>query len=133
MPPAPHCLRSGRSFISNLFEPHEDHSVTFAAIRSEPSDAGGTPLTAPLKDLKPDYGQVWRDLALGYGGLVWSAASTVWFTQCGLVGALLGLVCGVGGIGFWIAYVQLFIHEGAHANRARYRKTSDVVCDLFVG
>jgi fatty acid desaturase len=120
-------------FISKFFEPHEDHSATFAAIRSDLYDADGTPLTALIKDLKPDYGQVWRDLALGYSGLVWSAASTVWFAQYGLAGALLGMVCGAGGIGFWIAYIQLFIHEGAHANLASSRKTSDLICDLFVG
>lgn len=120
-------------FINHLFTPHDDHSATFGAIRSELRDADGTPLTQRLKALKPDYRQVWFDLALGYGGLVWTCASTVWLTRMGLVGALAGLVCGAAGIGFWIAYLQLFLHEGAHANLAASRKTSDLVCDVLVG
>jgi hypothetical protein len=120
-------------FISHFFEPHDDHSATFAAIRSELRDADGTPLTALLKGLKPDYGQVWRDLALGHLGLVWSCASTVWLAQLGLVGTVFAVVCGAASIGFWIAYIQLFIHEGAHANLAANRKTSDLLCDALVG
>src|SRR5262249_5477479 len=35
-------------------------------------------------------------------------------------------------IGFWIAYLQLFIHEGAHFNLAPTKLQSDRVCDLAV-
>ena len=120
-------------FISHEFTPHEDHSATFAAIRGELRDAEGTSFTALLKDLKPDFGAVRRDIALGYLGLLWSCASTVWFVHQGLLGMAAGVIFGAASIGFWIAYVQLFIHEGAHANLAKDRKTSDLVCDLFVG
>ncbi len=120
-------------FISRSLEPHEDHSATFAAIRSELRDADGTPLTALLKDLKPDYGRVWRDIGLGYLGLLWSCAGAVWFARMGLPGAVLAVIFGAGGIGFWVAYILLFIHEAAHANLASTRKTSDLLCDLFVG
>ncbi len=120
-------------FISQFFEPHDDHSATFAAIRAELRNAEGTALTALLKDLKPDYGQVWRDIALGYLGLLWSCASTVWLARMGVIGGVLAVAFGAAGVGFWIAYIQLFIHEGSHANLARTRKTSDLLCDLFVG
>ena len=120
-------------FISHEFTPHEDHSATFAAIRGELRDADGTPFTALIKDLKADYPSVWRDLALGYLGLVWTAASTVWFAQQGLPGMIAAVLFGAGGVGFWIAYVQLFIHEGAHANLAATRRTSDLLCDCLIG
>lgn len=120
-------------FISHAFAPHEDHSATFAAIRADLRDRDGTPFTALIKDLKADYPRVWRDLALGYAALAVTAVLTVVLARSGLAGALAGAVLGAAGFGFWIAYVQLFIHEGAHANLARGRKTSDLVCDLFVG
>lgn len=120
-------------FISHEFTPHEDHSATFAAIRGELRDAEGTPFTALVKDLKADYPRVWRDLALGYLGLVWSATSTVWFAQQGPLGMIAAVLFGAAGVGFWIAYVQLFIHEGAHANLAATRRSSDLLCDVFVG
>lgn len=119
--------------LSHEFVPHEDHSATFAAIRGELRDADGTSFTTLIKDLKPDFGTVWRDIALGYLGLVWSCAGAVWFAGYGLPGAIAAVIFGASGIGFWIAYVQLFIHEGAHANLARDRKTSDLLCDLLVG
>lgn len=120
-------------FLTQFFEPHDDHSANFAAIRAELRDADGTPLTQLLKTLRPDYRQVWRDLGIGYLGLAWSCAGAIWFAKLGTVGAALAVLCGAGGIGFWIAYLQLFIHEGAHANLAASRKTSDLVCDLLVG
>ena len=120
-------------FISHEFTPHEDHSATFAAIRGELRDADGTPFTALIKDLKADYPRVWRDLALGYAALGLTAALTVLLARSGLGGALAAVALGAAGFGFWIAYVQLFIHEGAHANLAQGRKTSDLLCDLLVG
>lgn len=120
-------------FIAHQFTAHEDHSANFAAIRTELFDADGKPFTALLKDLAPDYPRVWRDIAMGYLGLAWTAASTVWFAQFGLPGQIAAVLFGAAGVGFWIAYVQLFIHEGAHANLAKSRKTSDLLCDLLVG
>ncbi len=36
-------------------------------------------------------------------------------------------------IGYWIAYLQLFLHEGGHWNLAPDRETSDWICNLAVG
>lgn len=36
-------------------------------------------------------------------------------------------------VGYWIAYLQLFLHEGAHWNLAADRETSDRICNLCVG
>jgi fatty acid desaturase len=120
-------------FIAHQFTAHEDHSANFAAIRTELFDAEGKPFTALLKDLRPDYPRVWRDIALGYLGLALTGFGTVWFAQFGLIGMMAAALCGAAGFGFWIAYVQLFIHEGAHANLASDRKTSDLLCDFLVG
>lgn len=64
-------------FLSHEFTPHEDHSATFAAIRGQLRDADGTPFPVVIRDLKADYPRVWRDLALGYLGLISTAAGTV--------------------------------------------------------
>lgn len=120
-------------FIAHQFTAHEDHSANFAAIRTELFDEEGKPFTALLKDLRPDYPRVWRDIALGYLGLVLTGFGTVWFAQFGLIGMMAAALCGAASFGFWIAYVQLFIHEGAHANLAKDRKTSDLLCDVLVG
>jgi fatty acid desaturase len=41
-------------------------------------------------------------------------------------------IFGAGLIGFWAAYLQLFIHEGAHCNLAPTKPQSDLVCNLAV-
>jgi fatty acid desaturase len=36
-------------------------------------------------------------------------------------------------IGYWFAYLQLFLHEGAHFNLHSDRARSDVLCNAFIG
>lgn len=42
--------------------------------------------------------------------------------------ALLGAIS----IGFWVAYLQLFIHEGAHFNFSPDRERSDLLCNILI-
>ena len=84
-----------------------------------------------VRDLKPDFRKVRRDIALGYVMLAVTVAATAFLPGVGgppLLVAALGAIS----IGYWIAYLQLFIHEGAHYNLAPDRADSDRLCDLAI-
>jgi fatty acid desaturase len=51
-----------------------------------------------------------------------------------VTGVMAWLAAGLGAIsvGFWIAYLQLFIHEGAHFNFSPDRARSDLLCNLLI-
>ncbi len=109
-----------------------DHSSTFQALRDGLADSQGRRYTDFLRTLRPDFGRVRRDLAFGYCLLIASAVLTVALGSAGappvlttMAGALL--------IGYWIAYIQLFIHEGAHYNLTAARAHNDRLCNLLIG
>jgi fatty acid desaturase len=54
--------------------------------------------------------------------------------SCPLIGipALGGAFIGASLIGFWLAYLILFQHEGAHYNLARSKTVSDWICDCLI-
>lgn len=80
--------------------------------------------------LKADYHIVWRDIALGYValaavlGLV-ALADGLW---SGMAAAVLGAI----GVGYAIAYLQLFIHEASHWQLADKHADSDRLANLFI-
>lgn len=82
------------------------------------------------KTLTPRFAVVWRDIALGYVALVAIVVAVGSIT--GVVAGLAAACAGAIGIGVTIAYLQLFIHEAAHANLANRRKTSDRLADLAI-
>lgn len=83
--------------------------------------------------LKPRYGVVWRDIALGHAGLL---------VACGLLPLLESripwawpLLAPVGAfpIAYAIAYISLFFHEAAHYGLAASREKNDLLADVFIG
>ena len=113
-------------------DPSGDHSASFHRIRSHLTDEQGRNYTEFVRALKPRYHQVYRDIAIGYAGMIGSAALTVWLDASGiptLVAGALGAVL----IGYWISYLVLFLHEGSHFNLAADRDTSDRLTDGLVG
>lgn len=84
-----------------------------------------------LSQLKPDYARVWRDIAFGYAMLVATLAVVVIAQSVGLQFVIAGLL-GAVSIGFWIAYIQLFIHEAAHFNLAAEKNRSDQLGDRWI-
>lgn len=84
-----------------------------------------------LRGLRPRYFIVYRDLAIGYLFLGLSYILTTVAPAWG-VPPLMASIAGAFLIGFWVAYLQLFIHEGAHYNLAPTKLQSDRVCDLAV-
>jgi len=85
------------------------------------------------RSLKPNYFRVWRDilagyLALGllfYGIVALDQQFPRAFPAIAIVGGL--------GIGYAVAFIQLFFHEAAHFNIAATRKLNDALADVFIG
>ena len=82
------------------------------------------------RSLAPDFGKVKRDIAFGYLalGFVLAAVGSV----AGLVPGLLAACLGAIGVGYAIAYLQLFIHEAAHYNLAPGRRANDRMADALI-
>ncbi|WP_353778103.1 fatty acid desaturase [Winogradskyella sp. 3972H.M.0a.05] len=87
------------------------------------------------KHLNPKYSMVWRDLSIGY---VLFLSTIVCFAyleaQISNVYTLILLALCFGIIAaFWLANIQLFIHEAAHYNIHPNKKTNDILANIFVG
>ena len=77
------------------------------------------------RTLTPDYRRVRRDIALGYAALAGAVAAT------GTIG-YWAIPAGALTIGFFIAYLQLFIHEAAHFGLAADRAANDRIADRLI-
>jgi hypothetical protein len=93
----------------------DDYSNTFHRLRAGLRDSDGNRYTDFLRTLKPDYRMVQRDIALGYAMLGVSCAVTIALARIG-PSIWLTVACGSTLIGYWVAYLQLFLHEAAHFN-----------------
>src|SRR5215510_4657416 len=101
--------------MSNQAAALEDHSRSFAAFRSRLIGRDGRRYVEFLGDLRPNFWRVYGDIGAGYLLLVLSYAAAVAAPRWG-VPALIAAAGGAIMIGYWVAYLQLFIHEGAHYN-----------------
>jgi fatty acid desaturase len=121
-----------RSLADILRErPGHDFSDSFGKLRPLVVDSRGTRLIDFVKTLTPRYGAVHRDIALGYFFLVATMVAAIAAEANGLWRAPV-IVLGAVSVGYWIAYLQLFIHEGAHWNLAADREKSDRICNGFI-
>src|SRR3569833_328071 len=75
------------------------------------------------RSLTADFAKVRRDIAAGYVALVVLLLCVA--AVEGLVPGLIAAAVGAVGIGYCIAYLQLFIHEAAHYNLAANRTAND--------
>jgi fatty acid desaturase len=116
--------------VASVLQSSHDYSADFHKLRAGIRAEDGTSYVDFVARLKPRYGIVWRDIFLGYAALaatcflVAASAGHGWFTW---VASLAGAIA----IGYWIAYLQLFMHEAAHFNIARGRKRNDLVANIF--
>lgn len=115
---------------ADLQAPTVDASVNFLK-RHTLVDDGGRTFKEFRAGLTPRFGVVWSHLALGYVALVLSAAAVV--MTAGLAPAWLRVVAGAALIGFWLAFIHLFIHEAAHYNFAPGRERNDRLANVFIG
>lgn len=109
----------------------DDFSNSFHKFRGDLADSKGRRYVDFVRGLKPNFAAVYRDIAMGYAMVAASAALAAWLPSLGVPVLVAGLV-GAVLIGFWIAYLQLFIHEGSHFNLAADRAQSDRLCDMLI-
>jgi fatty acid desaturase len=108
-----------------------DYSASFGKLRPRIRNSSGVYLVEFTKTLKPRYSRAYRDIALGYLFLSGTVAGAVLAEAFGIHRAVVCLV-GAVSIGYWVAYLQLFIHEGAHWNLSDDKGRSDWICNVLV-
>jgi fatty acid desaturase len=108
-----------------------DYSRKFQALRPIIVDRSGQRYLDFLKTLKPSYVRVWTDIALGYVALIATALATAIAPRYGCP-PWIATLSGALAVGFWVAYLQLFIHEGAHFNLAQSKENSDLLCNVLI-
>jgi fatty acid desaturase len=109
----------------------DDYTRSFHQVRSSITDSKGRKYVEFVRGLQPDYRRVQRDIAFGYAMLLATAGLTVLLSHADVWPALI-VVFGAVSFGYWIAYLQLFIHEGAHFNLAAGRDESDRLCNFLI-
>jgi fatty acid desaturase len=96
-------------------------------------NGAGRSLKEVRRSLVLRVGRVWLDIAGGYVGLVASALGTVWLGRAYPSVWPVSVVLGALGIGYSMAFIQLFFHEAVHYNVASTRRTNDLLANAFVG
>jgi fatty acid desaturase len=104
-----------------------------AVDRNQLIDAAGRAFKDWKRQLTPRWGRVWLDIGAGYLALGLTTVALVylenrwpaWFPLWAVLGAIF--------YGYWIAYVQLFLHEAAHFNIAPTRRLNDALATIFLG
>lgn len=117
--------------VACFLESGRDYSEAFHKIRQHVQADDGTYYVDFIARLKPRYRTVWNDILLGYLALLATCLLVAlskehgWLTwACAVLGSV--------GIGYWIAYLQLFMHEAAHFNLTRDRRANDIAANIFV-
>ena len=108
-----------------------DYSRAFGKIRPHIANRRNERLIDYVKTLSPRYGIVYRDIALGYFFLFGALLAAAFCERAGAP-KIAVLLLGAIAVGYWVAYLQLFIHEGAHWNLAEDREKSDRLCNLLI-
>jgi fatty acid desaturase len=117
--------------ILDALDGTRDHSDAFGRLRPLVANSRGEMLIDFVKTLTPDYASVYRDIAIGYAMLIGTLVGALAVEHLGAPGPLIA-AAGAVSVGYWIAYLVLFIHEGAHWNLAADRAHSDWLCNLLI-
>jgi len=124
------CLNRGAKLVltdMSGIELDHDYSRKFHLLRPQLIDGNGIRYDNFIKTLKPNYARIYLDITLGYAALIITMVAVTLAPHRGLL-----VVCGAVSVGFWIAYLQLFIHEGAHFNFSAEKEKSDFLCNIFI-
>lgn len=81
--------------------------------------------------LRPNYWIVWRDILMGYLGMFFSLYLS-YKLHCYGIAPILTIIFGAIFIGYFFAYVQLFMHEAAHFNISPNHKVNDLLANIFI-
>ena len=107
-----------------------DHSDDFARLRAQIDAETNGGYRAFRASLTPRYRQVWRDLAGGY--LALGAILVLVELPTTAAASVVAAIAGAIGVGYVIAYLQLFLHEAAHHNIAPTRALNDRLAALLI-
>ncbi len=108
----------------------QDYSDNFNILRERLTAEVDGQYRTFLQGLTPDYKRVWMDIGFGY--LMLAIVLFLVGLHNTIPWAVFAAPLGAVFIGYWFAYLQLFIHEGAHYNLAPNRKLNDRLCNLFI-
>src|SRR5262249_45385561 len=116
--------------MNNIIRDHDgDYSQNFQVLRPLIVNKHGLRYVDFIKTLRPNYSRLFVDIGLGYAALMMTGALVALAPSAiGWAAAMAGALS----FGFWIAYLQLFIHEGAHFNFAADKARSDLLCNVLV-
>jgi fatty acid desaturase len=110
----------------------DDYSNAFSRVRALLTDRRGVCLIDFVRSLDPDYRRVHLDILGGFAALAFGLAGTsilqLWSTPLVLFVPFAAIW-----LGYWVAYLHLFLHEGAHWGLALDRATSDRICNFCIG
>jgi fatty acid desaturase len=84
------------------------------------------------KSLHPKYGIVWRDILLGYAGILVTVILYAWLPVDSWGLWILKLVAAILLFGFLLAYLSLFIHEASHYHLHPDKKINDRLAGYFL-
>ncbi len=96
------------------------------------SDSNGLSFSAYKKTLKPKFSLVWRDIFLGYLALIGISAALIIFQDRYAELAIVYVIVGALLIGYFQAYLNLFMHEAAHFNIHKDRELNDHLANWLI-
>ena len=105
---------------ASVFDPEDLHG-----LRSRVDAETAGEYAAFRNGLVADYAKICRDLASGHVALAATVAGV------GLIGPI-AVPVGAMLVGFFIAFLQLFIHEAAHYGLAADRRTNDLIANRLI-
>ena len=106
--------------------------MDFSKFRNQLCNKFGVSYRDFIGGLRPRYGIVFLDIAGAYLALALTLAIVYWVQRSG-GWSVLATIIGSVSVGYWLAYLALFVHEGAHYSIAPDRRTNDLLTNLFAG
>src|SRR4051812_8038608 len=96
-----------------------------AIDRDRLQDSRGRAYKEFKRTLTPRWARVWLDIGAGYLGIACTMAALVALERLPVWWAPLWVVLGALALGYFIAFIELFLHEAAHFNVAPGRMLND--------
>ncbi len=100
--------------------------------KTEIVDPSGVSYREFRKALTPRYGVAWLQIATGWVACAALVAAHAAVADRSIFGATVTVPLFAVGIGFFLAYLQLFLHEAAHWNLHPSRGANDALTDVFI-
>ena len=95
-------------------------------------DDAGREYAAFRRALRPRWWRVAVDLTLGYVMLFATAWLLTRIGSASIPALCAAVLVAAVSFGYWMAYLQLFLHEAAHFNLAASRSANDLLANLLV-